>query len=335
MSTISDLAHKITETALSCDTVEVLQPARIGEGQWQNELVLFTKPEVFLVSKTDQSEKIVNLVLNKIGEFDARVEGIAVVGGRVLEEMEIMSRHYGFINVLSRSASKMLNADDKKKIEDALGASVSGYDILGGHEYLKQYPQETGSDLDRLWFGEKSEKIRSGFYVRSVKKDGRNIVLVNGFHPEQLSHFTNPSHKIVLMLLHSNTDWSTLKNEMVGATFPEKAASESIRGTLYAHPKEYGFESVTIANNAVHLSAGPFEGMFEIVNFFGKIMGLDLQKQPPLTLRRMLEAGIDYENAVKALDNPLITRSGKTVDLFTATEDMNTDDAVVLYKESL
>ena len=335
MSTISDLAHKITEAALGYDTVEVLQPARIGEGQWQNELVLFTKPEVFLVSKTDQSEKIVNLVLNKIGEFDALVEGIAVVGGRVLEEMEIMSRHYGFINVLSRSASKMLNADDKKKIEDALGASVSGYDILGGHEYLKQYPQETGSDLDRLWFGEKSEKIRSGFYVRSVKKDGRNIVLVNGFHPEQLSHFTNPSHKIVLMLLHSNTDWSTLKNEMVGATFPEKAASESIRGTLYAHPREYGFESVTIANNAVHLSAGPFEGMFEIVNFFGKIMGLDLQTQPPLTLRRMLEAGIDYENAVKALDNPVITRSGKTVDLFTATEDMNTDDAVVLYKESL
>ena len=335
MSAISDLAHKITEIALNCDTVEVLQPARIGEGQWHNELVLFTKPEVFLVSKNDQSEKIVNLVLNKIREFDAQVEGITVVGGRVLEEMEIMSRHYGFINVLSRSASKMLNADDKRKIEDALGASVSGYDILGGHEYLKQYPQETGSDLDRLWFGEKSAKIRSGFYVRSVKKDGRNIVLVNGFHPEQLSHFTDPSHKIVLMLLHSNTDWSTLKNEMVGATFPEKAAPGSMRGTLYAHAKEYGFESVSIANNAVHLSAGPFEGMFEIVNFFGKIMGLDLQTQPPLTLRRMLEAGIDYDHAVKALDNPPIMRSGKSVDLFTATEDMNTDEAIALYKASL
>lgn len=335
MSTFSDLAHKITETALNSDTVEVLQPARIGEGRWRNELILFTKPEVFLVPETGQSEKIVDLVLNKIREFDAQVEGIAVVGGRVLEEMEIMSRHYGFINILSRSASKMLNADDKRKIEDALGASVSGYDILGGHEYLKQYPQETGSDLDRLWFGEKSAKIRSGFYVRSVKKDGRNMVLVNGFHPEQLSHFTDPSHKIVLMLLHSNTDWSTLKYEMVGATFPEKAAPGSIRGTLYAHAKEYGFESVSIANNAVHLSAGPFEGMFEIVNFFGKIIGLDLQTQPPLTLRRMLEAGIDYENAVKALDNPLITRSGKSVDLFTATEDMNTDEAVAVYKESL
>jgi nucleoside diphosphate kinase len=189
--------------------------------------------------------------------------------------------------------------------------------------------------LDRLWFTEASTKIRSGFYVRHVKKDGKDIILINGFHPEQLSHFTDPSHKIVLMLLHSNTDWSVLKNEMVGATFPEKAASESIRGVLHANAKDYGFESVTIANNCVHLSAGPFEAMFEIVNFFGKIVGLDLQKQPPLIMRRMLEAGINYKQAVSALDNPLIISSGKSIDLFTATEDMNTDEAVTLFKKSL
>jgi hypothetical protein len=137
------------------------------------------------------------------------------------------------------------------------------------------------------------------------------------------------------MLLHSNTDWSILKNDMVGATFPEKAARESIRGILYAHAKEYGFDSVTIANNGTHLSAGPFEAMFEIVNFFGKIMGLDLRKQPPLTLRRMLEVGIEYEQAIKTLDNPLLIRDGKTVDLFTATEDRNTDEAIALFKQSL
>lgn len=335
VSSIFDLAQKITEVASKCDSVEVIQPVKVGEGLARNELLLFTKPEVFLVSNINQSEKIIDLILSKIKAFDAHIEGITVVGGRVLEEMEIMSRHYGFINILSRSASKILNADDKRRIEDALGVSVRGYDILGGHEYLEQYPQETGSDLDGLWFAEKSAKIRSGFYVRHAKKDGRDIILVNGFHPEQLSYFTNPSHKIVLMLLHSNTDWSALKNEMVGATFPEKAASGSIRGTLYTYAKQYGFESVSIANNAVHLSAGPFEGMFEIVNFFGKIMGLELQRQPPLTLRRMLEAGVDYEHAISALDNPQITRPGKSVDLFTATEDMNTDEAIAVFKESL
>ncbi len=335
MNSTSGLAQKITEAALHCETVEELQPASIGEGSWQNELLLFTKPEIFLVPDRRQSEKIVDLVLDKISAFDAHIVGITVVGGRVLDEMEIMNKHYGFINVLSRSASNVLNAEDRKKIADALDMPIDGYDVLGGHEYLKEYPQETGSSLDRLWFTGKSTKIRSGFYVRPVEKEGRRIILVNGFHPEQLSHFIDPSHKIVLMLLHSNTDWPALKNEMVGATFPEKAAPGSIRGTLYANPKEYGYEEVTIANNSVHLSAGPFEGMFEIVNFFGQIKDLDLHTLPPLTLRRMLEAGIDYQHAVSALDNPQLTRSGKSVDLFTATEDMNTDDAVALYKSSL
>jgi hypothetical protein len=331
----SNTAREITRAALTCETVEVLQPAKVGEGLWRNELLFFTKPEIFLVPETNQSEKSIELILEKISAFDAHIEGIAVIGGRVLEELEIMSKHYGFINLLSTSASKMLNADDRRKIEAALGTSVSGFEILGGHEYLERYPGETSSDLDRVWFTEKSAKIRSGFYVRHVEKDGRDIILVNGFHPQQLSHFTNPSHKIVLMLLHSNTDWSILKYDMVGATFPEKAAQESIRGILYAHAKEYGFDAVTIANNGSHLSAGPFEAMFEIVNFFGKIMGLDQRKQPPLTIRRMLEAGIEYEQAIKTVDNPLLIRDGKAVDLFTATEDMNTDEAIALFKQSL
>lgn len=335
MSAISNKAHTITEEALGCDTLKVIQPAKIGEGTWLNELLLFLKPEVFMVHDAGQTEKVVDLILEKLSEFDVQIDGISIVGGRILDEQEIMNRHYGFINVLSRSASKVLNAADKKRIEDALGMSISGYTILGGHEYLQQYPAETGSDLDRFWFTGKSTKIRSGFYVRAVNKNGKDIILVNGFHPQQLAHFTQPSHKIVLLLLHSNTAWSILKNEMVGATFPEKAAPESIRGILYSHAHEYGFESVTIANNCVHLSAGPFEAMFEIVNFFGKLIGLDFQQQPPLILRRMLEAGIAYEQAINVLNNPIITLSEKQVDLFTATEDMNTDEAVTLYKANV
>ena len=122
---------------------------------------------------------------------------------------------------------------------------------------------------------------------------------------------------------------------MVGATFPEKAVPESIRGTLYAQAEKFGLESVSIANNGVHLSAGPFEAMFEIVNFFGKILELDPGKQPPLILQRMLEAGIDAERALSTLDNPIVTQGPKPVDLFTATEDMDTGEAVAFWKESL
>lgn len=329
------MANKITEAALKCDTVDVLQPILIGEGAWKNELLFFTKPEVFLVSKIDQSIKIVDLILKKFEDFDVMIDGVCVIGGQVLDEKEIMNRHYGFINVLSRSASKILKADDISKIENKLGISIKGFDILGGHEYLKEYPKETPSELDRFWWTGDSSKIRSGFYVRAVKKDGRDMILVNAFHPEQLAHYTDPSHKIVLMLLHSNTNWSTLKNEMVGNSYPNDAVPDSIRGILYTHAQDYGFETVTIANNCTHLSAGPFEAMFEIMNFLGKIINLDIQKQPPLTLKRMLEADINYEDALRALDNPQIRYTDKATDLFTATEDMNTDEAVALFKKSL
>jgi hypothetical protein len=271
--------------------------------------------------------------LDKLRAFDAYAGGMTIINGRVLDELEIMNRHYGFINQLSRTASKMLDGADRDKIAAALDIpSLANYAILGGHEYLDQYPAQDAFDLDKLWFTKKSVKLRSGFYVQSYVQDGQDIVLVNGFHPVQLAHYTDPGHRIVLILVHSDTDWATLRNEMVGATFPEKASLESIRGTLYASPQEFGLTSVSIANNGVHLSAGPFEALFEIVNF-GRAFGFDPQKQAPLILQKMLDAGIDIEQASRTLDNPITTSSPKPVDLYTATEDVNTDEAVALWKE--
>ena len=174
-----------------------------------------------------------------------------------------------------------------------------------------------------------------GFYVRHLEKDGKDLIMVDGFHPKQLAYYTDPSHRIVLMLLHSNTSWSDLRNKMVGATYPEKAVPDSIRGIIYSRAKELGFGEVTIANNCVHLSGGPFEGMFEISNFFGKIASLDISKQWPLTLRYMLSEGMRYDDAIKALDNPQVEKEGKTLDLFTATEDMDTDKAIPVFKSSM
>jgi nucleoside diphosphate kinase len=336
MTSDVELGNRIAEKVPECDDLITIQPVHIGRDMWRNELLLFIKPELFLVEKAEQVERSIDLVLTKLKEFDAHISGISIVGGRLLDQLEIMNHHYGFINRLSRLASKMLDDDDRTKIAEALEiSSIGEYEILGGHEYLVQYPGEGCFDLDRLWFTKKSIKLRSGFYTQSYEKDGRDLILVNGFHPAQLAHFIDPSHRIVLILIHSNTDWAVLRNQMVGATFPEKAVPESIRGTLYAQPEKFGLESVSIANNGVHLSAGPFEAMFEIVNFFGQILELDPGKQPPLILQRMLEAGMDTERALSTLDNPIVTQVPKPVDLFTATEDMDTGEAVAFWKESL
>ncbi len=335
MTTSSDLSRTIAAKAGACDELEILEPAQIGVGDWKNELVLFVKPEAFMLGSSEQTEKVVELVQAKLREFDAEVAGVALIGGQALDRLEIMSAHYGLINRLSRGASHMLSDEDREKIAAALDTPLDAYEIVGGHEYLAQYPNETSRDLDTLWFSGRSTKIRSGFYVKPVEKDGRKLVLVNAFHPEQLNHFTDATHRIALFLIHSNTNWSALKNQMVGATFPDKADTGSIRGVLHHNAGDYGFESVTIANNVVHLSAGPFEALFEIVNFFGKLTDIDPRVTQPLLVQRMLAAGLTLDDALGALENPIVTEDPKPTDLFSATEDMDSDAAIDVYRTYL
>ncbi|GAB4111850.1 MAG: hypothetical protein Fur005_06260 [Roseiflexaceae bacterium] len=335
VTTYSALASEIASKAAACDEFEVLQAPAIGAGDWKNELVLFVKPEAFMVSEQEQTAKIVDLVLARLAAFDAHVAGVALIGGAALDRLEIMSAHYGLINRLSRTASTALNDEDRAKIAAALSIDLGEYRILGGHEYLAAYPGETSKDLDKLWFDGRSTKIRSGFYVKPAVKGSEKLVLVNAFHPEQLAHFTSPTHRIALMLIHSNSSWSALKNTMVGATFPDKADPDSIRGTLHRNPADYGFESVTIANNTVHLSAGPFEGLFEINNFFGKLMQVDPAVTQPRAVKQMVAAGLSVEQALGALQNPIVTEDPKPTDLFSATEDADTDAAIAVYQAYL
>ncbi len=332
MENINDLSGRIVGTAMRCSDVDMIEEARFGEGDYSNELIFFVKPEIFMLKEPD-AVKSMGMILSKLREFNADIAGMYAINGSALEKHNIMARHYGFINVMSNSASKNVDAESRKKISEAY--HLGDFEIMGGHEYLKAYPKETPDSLDKLWFEDKSVKIRSGFYVRHIKKDGKDMVLVNGFHPKQLAYFTDPAHRIVLMLLHSNNGWSKLKNGMVGATFPEKAEPNSMRGTFFREAKSYGFESVTIANNCVHLSAGPFEGMFEIFNFFGRIASADLKGvSQPLILRKMIASGISKEKALTALDNPRLELDGKQTDLFSATEDKDTADAISIFSDT-
>jgi hypothetical protein len=335
MNNNDDLAGHLLQQVMESDEVQAIQPLKIGQGSSKNELVLFVKPEVFLVADDDAKKRSLALVLDKLDEFGGHAAGIYIISGGALDRFGIMARHYGLINKLSTSASKLLNDEDRNRISHALGTLATDYEILGGHEYLMQFPEESSIDLDTLWFSSRSAKIRSGFYVKPITKNGRDIVLVNAFHPRQLDHFTEGSHRIILFLVHSNTSWATLRNVMIGSTFPDKADPHSIRGTMYSHPKAFGFDSVSIANNGVHLSAGPFEAMFELSNFYGEIANFDPVQQAPIALRQMLDAGISQADALRTLQNPEIVSHNTPVDLFSATEDMDTDVAIQVWKQAL
>ncbi len=331
-STIEQIVGQVRQT----QSVQVLQPPAVGRTTRRNELLMFAKPEIFMVENPDHSSAALDMIFRKLNEFNAEVSGVILVSGKALEDAEIMNRHYGFINEMSRRASEAVSADDRAKIERLLGVSLDEYRVYGGHEFLKSDGSYTPQSRNELWQSRgKTSKVRGGFYVQAFDTDGEKFVLVNAFHPVQLSHFTEPSRRIALMLVHSDTDWSTLRNDLIGATDPEKAAAGSIRRTLYESPARYGFDSVGIGNNGVHLSAGPYEGAFEILNFLGRLVNFDVQAQPPLIIRKLQDAGLSLEQALAATTNPTIQKDGKTTDLFGATEDVNTEDAVALYVQAV
>ncbi len=326
--------HTLVKTILGCGDVTTIQPLDVGQDGWRNELLFFIKPNLLAVSKQTHIARSLDLILGKLDEFEAHAHGILAVNGRTLDQLGIMNRHYGFINQLSRSASKILGQTGRARIAAALGITeIKDCEILGGHEYLAQHPEQNALTLNRLWRSKESVKLESGFYVQSYRQHGQTLILVNGFHPLQIASYTDPAHRIVVMLLHSDTAWAILRKQMIGATFPEKAVPQSIRGALYQNPQKFGLETVNIASNGVHLSAGPFEAMFEIVNFGGRLFDLDLNQHPPLLLTKMRQAGIDAEQARRTLDNPPIPSATRSLHLFAATEEMDTEQAIAFWKK--
>lgn len=318
---------------LSAKTEKIIRPVKVGETTQQNELVFFIKPELLDVSDDSKISNSLQLIEQKFNAFNVVIRGAAIVPGEVLEEHKIMNRHYGFINQLSRKASKIVDTETQSRIFQSLEIDAEqreAYKILGGHEFLETFDVETQT-LSEVWFAQEANKLRSGFYYIADEFAGKKIVLVNGFHPSQLEHFTRKEHRIVLMLLHSDTDWNVLKFDLVGETFPERANPSSIRGMLYANPAKYGLTEVGINTNGIHLSAGPFEAAFEVVNFFGNLIDLDPSQTPPLAIKRAIEEGIPKEQALGLINNPPVNDS----DLFSKTENMNTRAAVVYARDKL
>ncbi len=327
-SHISTIIDKTPAT----EKIHILQDIQLGNSEHEHELLLFVKPDVFALEDKSKTEKVLGMIFDKLAQHQAHVKGMAIVGGQALEEKGIMDRHYGFINQLSRNASTLITQEERAKMLEMLELDPDGtYRFLGGHEYLALHPELSVKDLDDIWWTKKSIKLKSGFYFQIYDLDNQQTILINAFHPLQLAQFTGHDRRILLMLIGSNTDWKTLRQELVGDSFPEKAHPNSIRGTLFASPEEYGFSEVTIANNGVHLSAGPFEAAFEVTNFFGNLFDMDIRENKPRLIHLLEEMGMSYDKAVHALTNPQLSGYEKPTSLFSVTEDMNAKEAAELW----
>lgn len=325
------LVEGILKAATSNDDQQLIMP--VSEiGNEKNELLFFFKPECFLFDDETHTRAIIEMSLKKLDENKVKVCGAVFFSGNALASLEIMDKHYGYINSMSKTASTSVGENDVNAMKEALNIKpAENLPVLGGHEFLKLHTEMNDATLDALWATKKSLRLRSGFYYQAFQIGEQQVIMVNGFHPAQLSHFTKDGRKIVLLVLRSDADWATLKNNLVGDTFPEKADPASIRGELFKNNAKYGVESVTIANNFAHLSAGPFEAYYELNNFLARSTVANYSITQSAMYNKLKANGLSEEAIIKPTANPSTLIEAKNTDLFSYTENKNTQDAIDEY----
>lgn len=120
---------------------------------------------------------------------------------------------------------------------------------------------------------------------------------------------------------------------MLGDTFPEKAVPGSIRGHLHKHPHHFGFESVTIANNTAHLSAGPYEAVFELQNFLRGVPSLNFDIRMTRQARHFIDSSMSVDDLTNAITNPSASiASAAPNSLFDTTEECDGSSATYVYR---
>lgn len=330
----SQLISKISDKIKDANTLKpfnekVFKELSLAES---NEFLCFIKPEITIQKKGVKLSEILNLIFQKFSEFTFSAKSVRIVNAEYLNRHGIISMHYGVINRISSNIRKYITTEGKKKFEEIYGEPFENASIYGSIEFLKKYPMISPTGLSMLWQNATFEKLAGGTYSTKLKFDGNFFYLVNGFHPRQLEHFTTPGKSIVVITLTSETDWSVARNKLIGATVPSDAAKGSIRKELLENKDFYGLEEVSASWNGIHLSAGPIEGLIELMRYNSDFDNNICQTPEDYQLGRNLLKELGTETTAKILRNPVVEYKGKKESVFDLTEEMNTQEAIEALK---
>ncbi len=317
---------------MSAASVEAAVTKRFGSGTGDptgNEFVIFSKPELGRL-EDDHLSRVWDLFASSFADHAVSVHRVEVVTGPELESTGVMQQHYGVINQISREGRPALTEAAEQALQQAYGDGLGSAEVLGGHQFLDRHPQMGAYALGMLFANAEVERLGPGTYAAQVRMDADPVIILNGFHPRQLGFFTAADATCAFLHGSSSTDWDVLRSELIGATDPAKAAAGSIRGRLRAEPAAYGLSTVNSNFNGVHMSAGPLEGLGELMRFFG-----GAQHAAEWTFAAALRsAGLSDVDLSGLLANPVVSADGERGTAFDLTEGVNAEAAARLLAEA-
>lgn len=290
-----------------------------------NEFVIFSKPELGRLSGENLA-RTWDLIAELLQTYDVSVHNSMTLTGTDLDTSGAMQDHYGVINQISRLGRPALTEPAEAALADAYGDTLAEASVLGGHQFLAEYPDFGPYTLGVLFANAEVKRLGPGTYAGQVGIDGTLVIILNGFHPRQLSFFIADDTVCAFLHCSSPNDWSRLRSDLIGTTDPAKADGASIRGRLFADPAGFGLETVSYNFNGVHMSAGPLEGLAELNRFFGS----DVPVSDWTFAQTLRAAGVSEDGVAELLKNPVIEAGGERGTAFDLTEGVDAADAAPL-----
>jgi hypothetical protein len=300
----------------------------------RHEFLFFIKPEITIRDRSIKIEEILKMMFQKLTDFQFRIKDIRILGASYLEQFDIIARHYGVINAMSRNPLEYITPEGSEKFRSAFGKLPQDTNIAGGIQFLGKYRNFNPVMLDELWQQSKAVKLAGGTYCASVMAEGEQVFLINGFHPRQLLHFTQQGRSIVAFTIASDIDWSVARNSFIGKTNPEDAESGSLRHELLKNSDRFGLDSINSSRNGFHLSAGPVEGLVELMRYCSDFSSGEIKTTDDFQFGIQINEEFLEEQVRKICDNNFVIHNGSKVSVFDLTEEKNADTALKLLKES-
>lgn len=300
----------------------------------KNEFLFFLKPELTIKSDKINLSLILENTFERMAFFGMKIKNIKLLSAQYLDKHNIIAQHYGVINKIASNACEAISEEAHANFEKIFGKKTSECIFLGGLEFLNKYPQYNAVSLMDLWLSNKGEKLAGGTYVVKTLIDGSELFIVNGFHPNQLEHFTEKGRSIIVFTLCGDTDWKIARNNFIGATNPEAAEKGALRRVFLEKKELFGLSDISQSMNGAHLSAGPVEGLVELVrynsNFENKNECLSYKD---FDFGKKLVKNFTPAQIEKILSNADLEVDGKNISVFDISEEKNSDESIEILKK--
>ena len=188
-----------------------------------NEFVIFSKPELGRLGD-DDTDKVWDLFSAALGAYGVTVHRTRDPhrsgAGEHRGDGRALRRHQQDLPAGPFGPHRGRRAGPRRAVRRrARGARWCWVDTSSWQRYPDFSPYSLGVLFANLSVG----RLGPGTYAGVVRWTADPVVILNGFHPRQLSFFTADDTVCAFLHCSSDTAWDSLRNDLIGTTDPAKA----------------------------------------------------------------------------------------------------------------